>query len=79
MSEDLEFIWPSVFETKNLGSRPDLALCAYGLSAWAIVQSGQKPHENFGEVMAQIALKLGISGTPESFMELSKRLMPKYA
>lgn len=68
----LEYQWPEVFDTKELGDRPDAALCADGLSAWGLSMAGAKQHPNFGEVMAKIVLRLGILGTPESFMEKAK-------
>ena len=68
----MKYEWPEIFDTKELDDRPDAALCADGLTAWSICMGGEKPHPNFGKVMAKIALRLGISSLPESFMEKSK-------
>lgn len=72
METKLEYFWPEVFDTKELGDRPDAALCADGLVAWANCMAGAEQHPNFGEVIAMIALKLDILGIPESFMEKAK-------
>ena len=69
---DCEPMWPVVFETGDISQRPDKALLGDALCGWAICMSGTNPCPRFGDVMAAISLKLGVSGTPESFMELSK-------
>ena len=78
LDTELEYQWPEVFDTKELGDRPDAALCADGLLAWSNCMAGANPiHTNFGEVMAMISTRLGILGTPESFMEKSKEYTGK--
>jgi hypothetical protein len=69
---ELKYWWPEVFDTKDLAGRPDAVLCADGLTAWGNSMAGAELHPNFGEVMAKLALKLDILGTPESFMEKAK-------
>lgn len=72
------FIWPEMFETGIVPTdRPEILLCADALCAWAAIVMGSKKPDKFGTVMAEIAIKLGVDGTPESFMELSKSLRKK--
>lgn len=63
--------WPKIFELGTIDNLPPEALCADGLTAWDNVQAGYDLPYNFGTIMAQISITLGISGTPESFMEWS--------
>jgi hypothetical protein len=74
-------IWPKIFITgelpKETGNIADAALCAEALLTWGLVIAGNEPPEKFGITMALIAEKLGIDGTPESFMELSNKRWPK--
>jgi len=62
-------IWPSVFETGVTADKTHPELCAAGLEAWWLVYGGHTRPYNFGTIMAQIAVTLGISGTADSFME----------
>ncbi len=66
--------WDEVFDTKDISEKTDDELLAIGLSAWGICLAGANGviHPNFGIVVAQIAQKLNIIGTYESFMELSR-------
>ena len=72
-----EMKWPEVFRTRNLDGKSDKELCGIGLCAWANCLRGIKPCETFGEIIAKISSKLGIIGTPESFMEFAKRYTSK--
>ena len=69
-------IWPDVFDTMDISGRCDEALCADALMAWGICMTGKtfntRVHRNFGTVMAAIAIKLGVSGLPDSFMKWSE-------
>ena len=62
-------IWPEVFTTGIVEGKSKAELCADGLSAWALCMAGNRPPENFGDVIVKISSKLEILGTPESFME----------
>ncbi len=66
-------LWPEVFEKEDVENRSDAELCAAGLKAWASVLVGVERPESFGRIIAQIAHKLKILGTPSSFMECGDR------
>lgn len=70
------FLWPEIFDTGVVpdanSERDKLLLISYAYQAWGIVAAGGKPHENFGKVMAQMSIKLGMSVRPDAldaFME----------
>lgn len=60
--------WPDIFDTQIVDGCTNAALCADGLVAWAICETGGKLHPNFGKVMAKIASRLG-TATPEGLMK----------
>ena len=68
-----KLLWPPVFTDPNPLSRElphtRAELIALGLLVWGNVMAGEDPPPFFGDVMQLIAKRLGISGTPESFME----------
>lgn len=65
----MNIIWPDIFITGTIpADRSDAALCADALSAWANARMDKAP-ENFGNVMAEIATRLNVVGTPESFRQ----------
>ena len=64
--------WPEIFDTKAVDGHSNAALCADGLVAWAICETGGKPHTNFGKVLAMIATRLGMAATPENLMKKAK-------
>lgn len=61
--------WPEIFDTKIVDGCSDAELCSDGLVAWAMCETGMKPHPNFGKIMAAIASRLGIAATPKNLME----------
>jgi hypothetical protein len=62
--------WPDVFIMGDMPvSRSNHAVCADALEAWALVMSGTPPLPQFGNVMAMLANRLGVLGTPDSFLE----------
>jgi hypothetical protein len=66
--------WPNIFQDETLIETSDEKyLCAQALSAWAMVcgQRGEVP-TNFGDVLAKVANRLGVSGTPDSFSDFAK-------
>ena len=67
--------WPDVFKTKNISGKSDAELCAIGLTAWGLVLLGNHFPDSFGDVLVMIGKKLGISSTPDSFMEYSKIIL----
>lgn len=76
MRANIDVMHNPCMATKEIGGMGDDELCAVGLSEWAYVHTGSV-HPNFGEVMTAIALKLGITGTNESFMEYADQLLEK--
>lgn len=79
--EPAKIQWPEPFLTgvlpKEKGNRADAELCANALVAWANCSMGGPPPPKFGIVMAEIAQRLGILGSPESFDELAAKRWPK--
>jgi len=64
--------WPKSFVTGEVTETNNQELCADALMAWANVMSQNEHPQCFGVVMARIAHRLGIDGTPESFMQWSQ-------
>ena len=64
-----EYIWPEIFTTGNIKEREDAALCADALCAWGLCECGAEIPENFGNVMVDIATKLGVSASPDSLIK----------
>lgn len=63
--------FPDVFENQSLiATAEPAALCADGLTAWALCHMGQKPPESFGETLVKIRKRIGMSGaaTGENLM-----------
>jgi hypothetical protein len=70
-------IWPEVFDTQDVDAISNeaeaVSIC---LIAWSIPMSKGGVHENFGSVMAAIAMKYpDIPTTLEKLMEYSKQFM----
>ena len=73
IKNDFEPVWPGPFATGVIEpGYPDAALGADALCAWACCMMGAKPPECFGRIMAEIAIRLGILGDPESFDKWAK-------
>lgn len=70
-------IWPQIFDSRSIEGIEDALLCADGLTAWANCMSGAEPHKNFGYVMALIADKLDVLGTPESLSSWGDKYIQK--
>lgn len=78
-------MWHTVFKMENTEEaiqsyidsvKENALLCAIGLSAWGNCAAGFGPiPDNFGMVMCLISKRLGIIGTPDSFMDWSKQFM----
>jgi len=47
---------------------------AHALCDWGAVMAGAVPPKKFGEGMVKVADLLGVSGTPDSLMELAKKM-----
>ena len=69
--------WPEIFTTKDVSNRTDAHLCADGLVAWALCETGNKPPEYFGEVMVEIGKRLGIAPTGDNLLLIAKKFLPK--
>ncbi len=66
--------WPDIFITGNIpADASDDLLGACALDAWGNVQAGGAIPPHFGDVMRQIAHRLNISGTPQSFLDWSEQ------
>jgi hypothetical protein len=69
-------IWPQTFTANAVPSdRSDAALCADALEAWSWCMAGSERPKTFGETMANIALRLGVDGSLESFRDAGKRFI----
>jgi|ERR1035437_7496080 hypothetical protein len=69
--------WPEIFETGIIPENANkMSLCADGLTAWALVGSGNAPHENFGIILEEIGGILDVIATSESLMAYSIFHMP---
>lgn len=71
---EIGHIWPDIFITGNVpaDASNDL-LGAYALRAWGNAQAGAALPPHFGDAMRQIAHRLNVSGTPQSFLDWSER------
>ena len=66
--------WPDIFITGKIpADASDELLGAHALRAWGNAYAGAAIPPHFGDVMARIANRLNISGTPQSFLEWSDR------
>ena len=71
---EIGHIWPDIFITGNVpADASDDLLGALALSAWGCAYAGATIPPHFGDVMARIANRLNISGTPQSFLEWSEQ------
>lgn len=61
--------YPEIFKTEIISDKDERLLIANALEAWGLAEMGIKIPESFGRVMALIAVKLGVSGGPESLKE----------
>ena len=65
--------WPDIFITGIIpADASDDLLGAHALFAWGNAHAGAAIPPHFGDVMRQIAHRLNISGTPQSFLNWSK-------
>ena len=70
---EVGYTWPDIFITGNAPvDASDMQIAAAGLCAWGNARAGAAIPPHFGDVMAQIANRLNISGTPQSFLDWSK-------
>jgi hypothetical protein len=66
--------WPDIFITGQIpADASDDLLGAHALNAWGCAYAGATIPPHFGDVMARIANRLNISGTPQSFLEWSEQ------
>ena len=66
--------WPDIFITGQIpADASDDLLGAHALCAWGHAYAGAAIPPRFGDVMRQIAHRLNVSGTPQSFLEWSKQ------
>ena len=66
--------WPDIFITGKIpADASDDLLGACALDAWGNVQAGGAIPPHFGDVMRQIAHRLNVSGTSQSFLDWSDR------
>ena len=71
---EIGHIWPDIFITGNVpADASDDLLGAYALRAWGNAYAGAAIPPRFGDVMRQIANRLNVSGTPQSFLDWSDR------
>lgn len=71
---DNRIVWPEVFEVEDISVFSDNLLLAQALTAWGHIMAGNKPPSNFGDVMATIAQRLNVAGTPDSLMALANKV-----
>ena len=70
---EIGHIWPDIFITGNVpADASDDLLGAYALRAWGNAYAGAAIPPRFGDVMRQIANRLNVSGTPQSFLNWGK-------
>lgn len=66
--------WPDIFITGNIpADASDDMLGACALMAWGNAHAGASLPPHFGDVMARIAHRLNVNGTPQSFLDWSER------
>ena len=71
---ELDFNWPDIFITGNVpADASDELLGAHALNARGCVYAGATIPPHFGDVMAHIAHRLNVSGTPQSFLNWGKQ------
>ena len=71
---EIGHIWPDIFITGNVpADASDDLLGAHALRAWGNAYAGAAIPPRFGDVMRQIANRLNVSGTPQSFLDWSDR------
>ena len=69
-----DFNWPPIFITGIIpADASDDLLGAHALRAWGNAYAGAAIPPRFGDVMRQIANRLNVSGTPQSFLDWSER------
>jgi hypothetical protein len=74
MKFDSQLPWPEIFQNEALvETLEDHAICAQALCGWAMIygQLGDIP-SNFGEIMAAVSMRLGVSGTADSLSAHAK-------
>lgn len=71
---EIDYDWPDIFITGNIpADASDDLLGAHALRAWGNAHAGASLPPHFGDVMQQIAHRLNVSGTPQSFLDWSER------
>lgn len=71
---ELDFNWPDIFITGQIpADASDDLLGAHALFAWGNASAGAAIPPHFGDVMRQIAHRLNVSGTPQSFLNWGKQ------
>ena len=71
---EIGHIWPDIFITGNVpADASDDLLGAHALFAWGNAHAGAAVPPHFGDVMRQIANRLNVSGTPQSFLDWNER------
>ena len=71
---EIGHIWPDIFITGKIpADASDDLLGAHALRAWGNAYAGASIPPHFGDVMRQIAHRLNVSGTPQSFLDWSDR------
>ena len=71
---EIGHIWPDIFITGIIpADASDELLGAHALCAWVCAHAGATIPPHFGDVMAHIANRLNVSGTPQSFLDWSER------
>ena len=71
---EIDYNWPDIFITGKIpADASDDLLGAHALMAWGNAHARASIPPHFGDVMARIANRLNISGTPQSFLEWSEQ------
>ena len=71
---EIDYNWPDIFITGKIpADASDDLLGAHALRAWGNASAGATIPPHFGDVMRQIAHRLNILGTPQSFSDWSKQ------
>ena len=71
---EIDYNWPDIFITGKIpADASDDLLGAHALRAWGNASAGATIPPHFGDVMRQIAHRLNVSGTPQSFLEWSEQ------